>query len=98
MIESFEGHTEGQTVADVARYTGLSAAAGTSHVQHLLGHAKITMTARYARSLADDKMAAVRRLDLAGFRSQPDPNRTPEPISTEVGEGSKLLPSKAVGL
>jgi len=67
-------------------------------VQHLLGHAKITMTARYAHSLADDKMAAVRRLDFAGFRSQPDPNRTPEPTSTEVGEGSKLLPSKAVGL
>lgn len=67
-------------------------------VQHLLGHAKITMTARYAHSLADDKMAAVRRLDFAGFRSQPDPNRTPEPISTEVGEGGKLLPTKAVGL
>jgi len=67
-------------------------------VQHLLGHAKITMTARYAHSLADDKMAAVRRLDFAGFCSLPDPNRTPEPISTQVGEGSKLLPSKAVGL
>ena len=29
-------------------------------VQHLLGHSKITMTARYAHSLADVKMAAVR--------------------------------------
>lgn len=46
-------------------------------VQHLLGHATITMTARYAHSLANDKIAAVRRLDLAAFRSSPDPNRTP---------------------
>lgn len=38
-------------------------------VQHLLGHAKITMTARYAHSLADDKIAAVRRLDRAHFGS-----------------------------
>jgi integrase len=35
-------------------------------VQQLLGHAKITTTARYAHSLADDKIAAVRRLDFAG--------------------------------
>lgn len=35
-------------------------------VQQLLGHAKVTMTARYAHSLADDKIAAVRRLDFAG--------------------------------
>jgi integrase len=34
-------------------------------VQQLLGHAKITMTARYAHSLPDDKIAAVRRLDFA---------------------------------
>jgi integrase len=37
-------------------------------VQHLLGHSKITMTERYAHSLADDKMAAVRQLDFAGVR------------------------------
>ena len=35
-------------------------------LQQLLGHAKITTTARYAHSLADDKIAAVRRLDFAG--------------------------------
>jgi integrase len=35
-------------------------------VQQLLGHAKITMTARYAHSLPDAKIAAVRRLDFAG--------------------------------
>jgi integrase len=67
-------------------------------VQHLLGHANITMTARYAHCLADDKMAAVRRLDLASFRSLPDPNWTPEPISTEVGDSGKMLPTNAVGL
>ena len=47
-------------------------------VQHLLGHAKITMTARYAHSLADDKIAAVRRLDFAGVCCSPDPKRAPE--------------------
>ena len=48
-------------------------------VQHLLGHSKITMTARYAHSLADVKMAAVSNLDLAVVCSVPDPNRTPGP-------------------
>jgi hypothetical protein len=37
-------------------------------LQHLPGHSKITMTARYAHSLADDKMAAVKQLDLSGVR------------------------------
>ena len=30
-------------------------------VQKLLGHARITMTARYAHSLMDDRMVAVKR-------------------------------------
>jgi integrase len=67
-------------------------------VQHLLGHAKITMTARYAHSLADDKIAAVRRLDFAGYCSSPDPNRTPTPISSEVSDGGKVLPANTMGL
>ena len=67
-------------------------------VQHLLGHAKITMTARYAHSLADDKIAAVRRLDFAGVCSSPDPKRTPTPISSEVGDGGKVLPANTMGL
>jgi integrase len=67
-------------------------------VQHLLGHAKITMTARYAHSLADDKIAAVRRLDFAGVCSSPDPNRTPEPIMSNVGEGVKVIPASTMGL
>jgi len=37
-------------------------------VQHLLGHSTINMTTRYAHSLADDKMAAVRRLDVSEVR------------------------------
>jgi integrase len=47
-------------------------------VQHLLGHAKISMTARYAHSPNHAKIAAVSRLDKL-FCSQPDPNRSPEP-------------------
>jgi integrase len=46
-------------------------------VQKLLGHSKITMTERYAHSLADVKMSAVIKLDMAGVCSLPDPNRTP---------------------
>jgi integrase len=46
-------------------------------VQHLLGHAKITMTARYAHPLADDKIAAVRRLDGSRFELSSVPNRSP---------------------
>jgi hypothetical protein len=48
--------------------------------QRLLGHATITMTARYAHSLADDKISAVRCLDFAGVCSTPDSNRTPAAI------------------
>jgi integrase len=46
-------------------------------VQHLLGHAKISMTARYAHSPDDSKIAAVKRLGEL-FSSQPAPNRPPE--------------------
>lgn len=37
-------------------------------IQYLLGHSTINMTTRYAHSLADDKMAAVRRLEFAEVR------------------------------
>jgi integrase len=60
-------------------------------IQQLLGHAKITTTARYAHSLADDKMDAVARLDSSSFKVSPAPNRPPEPILTEVAKESKLL-------
>jgi integrase len=52
-------------------------------VQHLLGHSKITMRARYAHSLADAKIAAVSKLDLTGVCSTLDSNRTPPPIPDE---------------
>jgi integrase len=52
-------------------------------VQHLLGHSTITMTARYAHSLADVKMAAVSKLDLAVVCSVLDSNRTPPPIPAD---------------
>lgn len=52
-------------------------------VQHLLGHSKITMTARYAHSLADAKIAAVSTLDSAGVCSSLDSNRAPAPIPPE---------------
>lgn len=66
-------------------------------VQQLLGHAKITMTARYAHSLADDKIAAVSKLDFAGFCSLPDPNRTPDSQKPVSGIGSKPTDSSNIG-
>jgi integrase len=64
-------------------------------IQKLLGHTKITTTARYAHSLFDDKMAAVMRLDkqqsneqagrgAASSICQPAPNRPPT-IGIRVG-------------
>jgi hypothetical protein len=49
-------------------------------------------------SLANDKTAAVRRLDFAGVCSLPDPNRTPPPNSDVVGPGGKLLPASKMDL
>jgi len=45
-------------------------------VQHLLGHARISMTARYAHSPDTARMAAVKRLDEL-FDSQPAPKQPP---------------------
>jgi|SRR5665213_564284 len=52
-------------------------------VQKLLGHSEISMTARYAHSLADVKIAAVSSLDFAVSQSLPDSNRTPPPTAAE---------------
>lgn len=67
-------------------------------VQHLLGHATVAMTSRYAHSLADDKIAAVRRLDFAGVCSLPDSKRTQELISSEADTEVKALPTNTLGL
>jgi integrase len=66
-------------------------------VQHLLGHSKITMTARYAHSLADVKLAAVCKLDLTGSCYSPDPNRTPGPKTPETETGTKSLQPSTIG-
>jgi site-specific recombinase XerD len=41
-------------------------------VRRLRGYFKITMTERYAHSLADVKISAASKLDLAGICSVPD--------------------------
>ena len=50
-------------------------------VQQLLGHARISVTARYVHSLRDSRIAAVRQLE-ARSPVQPDPNRSQDSDST----------------
>lgn len=57
-------------------------------VQRLLGHAKITMTARYAHSMVDDRIAAVKRLEKVG---QPASNR-PQTDTEDVAGQQALTP------
>jgi len=64
-------------------------------VQHLLGHASITMTARYAHALEGDKIAAVQRLEGAVEGRQTDPNTTPAAVGAGgryAGNGSNISP------
>jgi hypothetical protein len=67
-------------------------------IHHLLGHAKITMAARYAHPLADDKMAAVRRLDGSRFQLSSVPNRSPERDLVSGALGTKDLTFNKLGL
>ena len=67
-------------------------------VSRLMGHSKISMTARYAHSLDDAKIAVVSKLDFADVCSSRDPNWTPVPISIEAGSGGKILPASMMGL
>ena len=67
-------------------------------VQKLLGHVKITTTARYTHALADAKIEAVRRLDMNKLYGLPAPNRTPEPVLAETRMGGKVLTIKGLGL
>ena len=67
-------------------------------VQHLLGHAKITMTARYAHSLAGEKIAAVRRLDKGDPADIAVANRPPGAVPDEGGQGDKAFCCNSLGL
>ena len=78
-IEKFRFHDTRHTFATRLVRAGVDIVS----VQHLLAHSKITMTARYAHSLADAKIAAVSKLDLTGSYSALDSNRTPDPIPAE---------------
>lgn len=66
-------------------------------VQQLLGHAKITMTARNAHSMADDKIDTESKLDFAGSYSSPDSHRTRGPHMPVTETGAKPLQSSTIG-
>ena len=66
-------------------------------VQHLLGHANITMTARYAHALEDGKIDAVRRLEPKKVL-QPVPNRSPDAKTAVLEVGAKPSRINAVGV
>jgi hypothetical protein len=66
-------------------------------VQQLLRHAKIARTDRYAHSMADDKIAAVSKMDFAGSCSSPDANRTPGPQMPTSETGAKVLQPSTIG-
>ena len=59
--------------------------------QNFLGYSPITMTARYTHALADVKIAAVSKLDLAGFCPALDLNRTPSPYGLAVKSEAYIL-------
>ena len=62
-------------------------------IQHLLGHARITMTGRYAHAPDAARIAAVARLDSIST-SQSVPNRSPGPGSLRAESDLKPMPSK----
>ncbi len=65
------------------RHTFASRLAGANvdlvTLKELLGHASIRMTSHYTQSATAAKIAAVSKLDLAGFHPVLDSNRTPSP-------------------
>jgi hypothetical protein len=63
-------------------------------VQHLLGHANISMTVRYVHSPDKTKIEAVRRLDEL-LCSQSDPNQSQKPFAApEISAGSPNKPTR----
>ena len=65
-------------------------------VQHLLGHARITMTARYAHSPNSARIAAVTRLDSIST-SQSVPNRSPGRILVGAESDAKPMQVSTIG-
>lgn len=65
-------------------------------VQHLLGHARITMTARYAHSPNSARIEAVARLQNFPA-SQSFSNRSLDPLPRETETDSKPLQSSTIG-
>lgn len=65
-------------------------------VQHLLGHARITMTARYAHSPNSARIAAVARLDTISS-SQSVPNRSPGPGLLRAESDIKPMQVSTIG-
>ena len=66
-------------------------------VQHLLGHANITMTARYAHALKDGKIYAVRRLE-SKTPIQLDPTAAADAKTAILEVGAKPSRINAVGV
>lgn len=66
-------------------------------VQRLLGHARITMTSRYAHSLMDDRIDAVKGLEAVKIRpvavkpNQPPIGPQPQIIAQQLGRLSALV-------
>ena len=66
-------------------------------VQKLLGHARITTTARYTHALADAKIEAVTRLEKRIFERLPAPNRPLPVVQENQRFGAKTLPANKFG-
>jgi integrase len=67
-------------------------------VQKLLGHAKITTTARYTHALADAKIEAVTRLEKRIFERLPVPNRSLSVDQENHRSELRRYPSTSLGL
>jgi integrase len=67
-------------------------------VQKLLGHAKITTTARYRHALADAKIEAVTRLEKRIFERLPAPNRPLSVVQENHRSKLRCYPPTSLGL
>jgi integrase len=65
-------------------------------VQHLLGHARISMTARYAHSPDVTRLAAVEKLDGL-FNSESSPQSAPSAVIEGQGGFGKSIQVNSLG-